>query len=283
MLSYLFFSEKVEQGWFFGTMVITTALVVHVFARPYEDDLIDVCELLSLVGLLFVQQSALVFKVIDDPMNPDPSGASLSVALKWLSITMIVSNVILALVVELRVYQHVMQGDEDYKVRIMTKRLRDLELEVKRVQGLQASAMKEAAESKKQEDTAERIRDKLADTSSLRTLASIAQLVDLPVEQPDTEEDEDPPEGTGQSDKPNQRKRGKASSSGTVELFENPIAAFEQEGDLERPTHATESADPSAAPTDSPVDVEVGSGTAQSDNITSPSVGELQSEVGEME
>ena len=42
--SFQFFSTTPAQSWLFDAMVIVTALVMHAFARPYEDPLIDLCE-----------------------------------------------------------------------------------------------------------------------------------------------------------------------------------------------------------------------------------------------
>ena len=42
--SFQFFSTTPAQSWLFGAMVVVAALVMHAFARPYEDPLIDLCE-----------------------------------------------------------------------------------------------------------------------------------------------------------------------------------------------------------------------------------------------
>jgi hypothetical protein len=56
-----------EQGWYFGSFVIIVSVIIHAFARPFEDFLIDVCEFFSLVSVLFVYQSGIVFKILNDP------------------------------------------------------------------------------------------------------------------------------------------------------------------------------------------------------------------------
>ena len=262
MMSFLFFSSKVEQAWFFGSMVIITAMVMHSFARPFEDDLIDICEFLSLVSLLFIQQSALVFKVIDDPVNPDVSnsGRILSSALKYMSLVLIVANCILAMVVEVRVWQHVQDGDEDYKVKMTRQKMEALQAELESLESVLERAEADAEAYARRKARLERL--KLHSIGSAGHLSSLSDLASLPSDEPRSEDggtdqsvdnfirnlggglrpsDELRSEDGTQSpssafenegdDTPTKKKRKPTrGKKGEAEAFENPIVAFEAEG-----------------------------------------------------
>ena len=53
----MFFSESTEQAWFTSNIVIIMSLMLHSAAAPFEDNLVDWCEWLSLVATLFVSMS----------------------------------------------------------------------------------------------------------------------------------------------------------------------------------------------------------------------------------
>ena len=46
-----------EQAWFLGSTVMVASMLLHTWAKPYEDALIDWCEFLSLVSSLFIFQA----------------------------------------------------------------------------------------------------------------------------------------------------------------------------------------------------------------------------------
>ena len=125
--SFLFFADLAEQAWFLGSTVMVASLLLHAAAKPYEDALIDWCEFLSLVSTLFVFQSGVVFKVLNDPSNPATSedARSLADALEWISILLMFGNVVLASIVECRVISHVQVGDEDYRVRLIKQQIEE--------------------------------------------------------------------------------------------------------------------------------------------------------------
>jgi hypothetical protein len=125
MASFLFFASMTETAWFFGSAVVVVSLLLHCAAKPYEDELIDWCELLSLLSTLFIFQAGLVFKVLNDPENPQTSDAALSVknGLEWISMALTVLNVFLATFCEIRVWKHVRDGEEDYRVRMLKRQL----------------------------------------------------------------------------------------------------------------------------------------------------------------
>jgi hypothetical protein len=265
MMSFLFFSSKVEQAWFFGSMVIITAMVMHSFARPFEDDLIDICEFLSLISLLFIQQSALVFKVIDDPVNPDVSnsGRILSSALKYMSLVLIVANCILAMMVEVRVWQHVQDSDEDYKVKMTRQKMEALQAELESLESVLERAEADAEAYARRKARLERL--KLHSIGSAGHLSSMSDLASLPSDEPRSEDGvtdqsvdnfirnlggglrpSDEPRSAGRTqdrepspsfendegdDTPTKKKRKPTrGKKGEAEAFENPIVAFEAEG-----------------------------------------------------
>ena len=128
MASFLFFADLTEQAWFLGSTVMVASLLLHAAAKPYEDALIDWCEFLSLVSTLFIFQSGVVFKVLNDPSNPATSedARSLADALEWISILLMFGNVVLGMVIEFRVINHVQVGDEDYRVRLLKQQKEEL-------------------------------------------------------------------------------------------------------------------------------------------------------------
>jgi hypothetical protein len=127
MASFLFFASMTETAWFFGSAVVVMSLLLHCAAKPYEDELIDWCELLSLLSTLFIFQAGLVFKVLNDPQNPQTSDAAISVknGLEWASMALTVLNVFLATFCEIRVWKHVRDGEEDYRVRMLKRQLEE--------------------------------------------------------------------------------------------------------------------------------------------------------------
>jgi hypothetical protein len=132
MASFLFFAATPEQGWYFGSFVIIVSVIVHAFARPFEDYLIDVCEFFSLVAVLFVFQSGIVFKILNDPENPDSSsnGLWLATLMERISLVLVLLNCVVAVFIEARVLHLVIKEEEDYKVGLWRERLVQLESEV---------------------------------------------------------------------------------------------------------------------------------------------------------
>ena len=65
MSALLFFGEIMETAWFLSSTVVIVAVLIHAYARPYEDQLIDWCEFFSLVSTLFIYMSSVVFKVFN--------------------------------------------------------------------------------------------------------------------------------------------------------------------------------------------------------------------------
>lgn len=144
MAAFQFFSSTPAQSWLFGSMVLMVALVAHAFAHPYEDPLIDVCEFFSLVSILFVALSSIVFAVLDDPAHPNMQDRARFVSrlCEVMSMVMIFANSTLGMFIEVRVYCHVLRGEEDYKVRMATQAIEttqaieDAKEEVLRLEGV---------------------------------------------------------------------------------------------------------------------------------------------------
>ena len=80
------------------------------------------------MSTLFIFQSGVVFKVLNAPSNPATSedARSLADALEWISILLMFGNVVLGMVIEFRVINHVQVGDEDYRVRLLKQQKEEL-------------------------------------------------------------------------------------------------------------------------------------------------------------
>jgi len=132
MMSFMFFADLAEQAWFLGSAVMVVSLLLHSATKPYEDELIDWCEFLSLLSTLFIFQAGVVFKVVNDPSNPATTKAAhnLSAALEWVSMALTIVNVFLTVFVEIRVWKHVRDGEEDYRVRMLKRQRSNLEKEL---------------------------------------------------------------------------------------------------------------------------------------------------------
>ena len=146
MASFLFFADLTEQAWFLGSTVMVASLLLHAAAKPYEDALIDWCEFLSLVSTLFIFMSGVVFKVLNDPSNPatGEDARSLRDALEWISILLMFGNVVLASIVECKVFHSVKVGDEDYKVSLSKKHIEEQKEGLKRAEEWLAKAKAKA-------------------------------------------------------------------------------------------------------------------------------------------
>jgi len=238
MMSFMFFSSKVEQAWFCGSMVIITALVMHAFARPFEDDLIDVCELLSLVSLLFIQQSAVVFRIVDDPVDPDESngGRLLSTLLKWMSFVLIAMNCVLAIVVEVRVYQHVQDSEEDYKVKMTKKKIATLHEQLEVLEETLETAEQDAEAFRRRMERLDRLKatakngGSLSTDAFLRTLSSQWSL-SMDGEDPATSEDPTASMEVEQGGQHSQRRKKDPHET----TFANPLTGCDGEGGAENP------------------------------------------------
>ena len=127
MMSFLFFASMTEQAWFLGSAVVVASLLLHAAARPYEDELIDWCELLSLLSILFIFQAGVVFKVLNDPAKPEtgPAARAMSDRLEWASMMLTIGNVFLTMFVEIRVWTHMRDGEEDYRVRLLNRQIEE--------------------------------------------------------------------------------------------------------------------------------------------------------------
>ena len=67
--------------------------------------------------------------MLNDPSNPATSEGARSLAdsLEWISILLMFGNVVLGMVIEFRVINHVQVGDEDYRVRLIKQQIEDQE------------------------------------------------------------------------------------------------------------------------------------------------------------
>ena len=59
----LLMSENPEQGWFFASFVLVIAISLHSYARPFQDEWLNLCEYCSLFSTLLLFMAGMVFKV----------------------------------------------------------------------------------------------------------------------------------------------------------------------------------------------------------------------------
>jgi len=121
MASFVFFSDMAEKAWFLGSAVMVVSMTIHAAAKPYEDSLIDWCEFFSLVSTIFIFQSGVVFKVLNDPSHPQTSedARTLSRVLETTAVYLLLSNVIVAVYIEVRVLRLSQNSGEDYRVMLL--------------------------------------------------------------------------------------------------------------------------------------------------------------------
>jgi hypothetical protein len=160
MVAFMFFADSTEKSWFVGASVVIISLLFHVFAKPFEDSLIDVCEFLSLVATLFICMSGIVFKLLNDPANPQQTedAQTLSNALEVLSIVLMLATCVLSMIIEVHTYKNVTDKSQDYKVKMLDKQIHitldDLENKSKLLEAAKDKAEK-AEEHKKGESVAD--------------------------------------------------------------------------------------------------------------------------------
>ena len=158
MTSAFVLAQTPEEAWFLGSTVIVLALLLHDAMTPYEDNLIDWCEFMSLVSTFFVCQAGIVFKILNNPAQPSTNGRSHGIVgtLESLSVLLIVGEIFLNLTVWIRVWQNV-RGDhaEDYKIRMirdhqttLKEKERELQLALEDHQKLQAEKDQHAQTAK---------------------------------------------------------------------------------------------------------------------------------------
>ena len=66
-----FYLGNNQQGWMGGVATLITSMVLHVYARPYEDHHTDWCEFFQLVATVLVLVSGAVFTILGDHDTAD--------------------------------------------------------------------------------------------------------------------------------------------------------------------------------------------------------------------
>ena len=153
MSALLFFGEIMETAWFLGSTVVIVAVLLHSYARPYEDQLIDWCEFFSLVSTLFIYMSSVVFKVFNDPSKPETNyqANALKDGLEYVSIFVTLLNVAFGVIINYRIIKVVLnnESDEDYRVSLLQKHLADVAAELEHLQQVYDEAKENALEKQK--------------------------------------------------------------------------------------------------------------------------------------
>jgi hypothetical protein len=181
MASFLFFSDLAEQAWFLGSAVMVASLLLHSAAKPYEDELIDWCEFLSLLSTLFIFQAGVLFKVLNDPAKPEmgDKARAMSEALETASIILTMLNIVLGSVTEYRVWKHMQDGEEDYRVRMLKRQKAELasaleafdaSIDHAEKKALQWAAHRAGASDEPQEEFENPISDPGVDNEQVRVL-----------------------------------------------------------------------------------------------------------------
>jgi hypothetical protein len=196
MMSLLFFGEVMETAWFMASTVIITSVLLHTWARPYEDQLIDWCEFLSLIATLFIYMSTVVFKVFNDPTNPASGDQALRLkdSLELVSMLLIVLNTLVGAVINVRIAQIILnhENEEDYRVKLIRHHVKEAEEDLAELQEVYKHAEAEAeekAESKKQHQLEQQAR---TGSSTFDKEGSDMEETSNPLDMSDVEDGEDP-------------------------------------------------------------------------------------------
>ena len=151
MASILFFGDVMETAWFLSCIVMIVALLLHSFATPYEDALIDWCEFFALMSTLFTYMSAVVIDEFNDPSNSDTSDSketALMNALEVVIIFLTFANTITGVVINYHIVRHVYvdegDGESDYRVKLIEGHLGDAKREVKDLERVYEEALDRA-------------------------------------------------------------------------------------------------------------------------------------------
>jgi len=138
MMSFTFYRDNNEQAWFMGSTVIMLSLLLHAVAKPFEDQLIDWVEFLSLISTLVMFMTAGAIMILNNAKNKDETEAArdLVATLEYISLLVVLAVTVLGAVIEAAVFRKV-RGDEDsedYRVELLKNRQEDLQNEITRCQ-----------------------------------------------------------------------------------------------------------------------------------------------------
>jgi hypothetical protein len=135
------FSIDVPTAWFLSSLVSVTSLVLHSLTKPYEDSTIDLCELMSLVSMLCLQQTTMLHYALNgnstDGMESSPKMLEFST---WVGVSTIVVNILVNLWAQFKVWQEIAHStdsvpeeESDYKVVMKLAHLQAAHDEVARI------------------------------------------------------------------------------------------------------------------------------------------------------
>ena len=151
MASILFFGDVMETAWFLSCTVMIIALLLHSFATPYEDALIDWCEFFALMSTLFTYMSAVVIDEFNDPSNSDTNGSEETALMNALEVVIIFLTFAVFLtgaVINYRIVKHVYvdegDGESDYRVKLIEGHLEDAEKQVEDLKRVYEEALDDA-------------------------------------------------------------------------------------------------------------------------------------------
>jgi hypothetical protein len=166
MASILFFGDVMETAWFLSCTVMIIALLLHSFATPYEDALIDWCEFFALMSTLFTFMSAVVIKEFNDPSSTDANGSketALMGALEVVIIFLTFANTITGAVINYRIVRHVYvdegDGESDYRVKLIKGHLEDAKEQVEDLERVYEAVLDQEKSSREHRVAMEQMKD----------------------------------------------------------------------------------------------------------------------------
>jgi len=147
-----FYLGNNQQGWMGGVATLITSMVLHVYARPYEDHHTDWCEFFQLVATVLVLVSGAVFTILGDHDTADTGARAFRVFLATTGGVMIAATLLSVIVAQYHVYAALRLGkhEEDYKVRVTKQRLEEAKQRVLELEGVVETQQHEVEERKKQ-------------------------------------------------------------------------------------------------------------------------------------
>jgi len=126
-----FYLGSSQQGWMGGTSTLIISMVLHVYARPYENSDTDWSEFLTLVASVLVLVSGAVFTILgDDEGNEDGSANAFRIFLEitgGLTVLGAIVSIAVAQVRVIRALRLASDDDDDYKIRTTRHRLAEAE------------------------------------------------------------------------------------------------------------------------------------------------------------
>jgi hypothetical protein len=132
------FGSNVPTAWFLGSLISAVSLILHSLAQPYEDGMIDFCELISLGSMLCLQQTTMLHWALSGRDGEASSMPAMLTLSTWLGVATVLVNVGVNLWAQAIVWRKIIQmtddEESDYKVMLKAAHLETLRSEASRIQ-----------------------------------------------------------------------------------------------------------------------------------------------------